>query len=55
MLKADSGKIEEMQKLQTEKIVAIVIEPIGTGGCPMSLPFLQRSDPIYRTGRPVQP
>ena len=33
MLKADSGKIEEMEKVGTEKLVAMVIEPIGKGGC----------------------
>ncbi len=32
MLKADSGRIDDMPKLQTEKLVAFVIEPIGKGG-----------------------
>jgi len=34
MLKADSGKIDDLQKLQSEKVVALVIEPIGTGDFP---------------------
>ena len=58
MLKADSGKIEEMEKVGTEKLVAMVIEPIGKGGCafealclPSNSPPLSHTQCLIGAGR----
>ena len=33
MLKADAGKIMEVQKLAVHKIAAFILEPVSKGGC----------------------
>ena len=47
MLKADSGKIEEMEKVGTEKLVALVIEPIGKGEFVTSMNLTTPSTPKH--------